>query len=124
MSSVSELEAEAAVTRERLNATIGAIQDRLSLTGMVNEVMGQTGVTGFDGGKGAMQDLIRRFPVPIMIAAAGVGFWIYRSNRRARAVEGDIMPVTSVSRQRRYDPDQPLGRPRLDAVDGRDPVGA
>ena len=119
MSRVSELESEVATTRDRLNATIDEIQGRLTLSGMVNEVIGQTGVvTGVSDGKGLVHDLLRRYPVPVMLAAVGVGLLIYRAKRQGRYLPLDARIVAPIAGERRYDPDEPLGRPRIEVVDG------
>lgn len=121
MSRVSELESEVATTRDRLNATIDEIQGRLTLSGMVNEVIGQTGVVkGVGDGKGMVHDLLRRFPVPVMLAAVGVGLLIYRAKKQGRPAPLEARIVAPTAGERRYDPDEPLGRPRIAVTDGRD----
>lgn len=127
MASVAELELEVAATRERLSATIDRIQDKLTVSGMVDEFMGQAGVPAAEQGHDLVIGLLRRHPIPVMIAAAGLGFLIYRMNRgdaRAfgRSVLGgdDVLDVPALNdgHARLYDPDQPTHHPA--ANDGLD----
>ncbi|HMO28175.1 hypothetical protein [Enterovirga sp.] len=82
MSDLSDLEAEAAASRARLEDTIGRIQDKLTLSGMVDDFIGSTGAAGLAGGRDMLSVLLNRHPLPVMIAAAGVGFLIHRRNHR------------------------------------------
>ena len=120
MASVAELELEVAATRERLSATIDRIQDKLTVSGMVDEFMGQAGVPAAEQGHDLVLGLLRRHPLPVMIAAAGLGFLIYRMNRGearglGRSLLGDdeIVEVAAVNdgQVRVYDPDRPTRHP-------------
>ena len=91
MASVTELEKDVAETRERLGATIDRIQDKLTVSGMVDEFMGQAGLPAAQGGQDLVMSLLRRHPVPVMVAAAGIGFLIYRMNLR-----GGTRPAASL----------------------------
>ena len=114
MSDLSDLEADVARTRERLNSTIDRIQDKLTLTGMVDEVMGQTGMPVMADGHDLVRSLLRRHPIPLMVAAAGIGFMIYSISRRERArasrlaeIDEIDVPIINVGQARVYDPDRP-----------------
>jgi len=116
MTSVTELEAEAEVTRRRLHATIDRIQDKLTVAGMVDEFMGQAGVPKMESGHDFVLGLLRKHPVPVMIVAAGLGFLIYRMNQRdrgnrflGRPASEDVVdvPVLNDGHARTYDPDKP-----------------
>lgn len=85
MTSVNELEAEVAATRNRLNTTIDRIQDKLTVSGIVDEFMGQAGVPRMASGHDFVFGLLRRHPVPVMVAAAGIGVLLYRMSKRERA---------------------------------------
>ena len=110
MASVAELELEVAATRERLSATIDRIQD---------EFMGQAGVPAAEQGHDLVLGLLKRHPIPVMIAAAGLGFLIYRLNRAdARAFgglvdDGEVVDVPALNdgNVRIYDPDRPTRHP-------------
>lgn len=120
MTSVSEIERDIEATRNRLYGTIDRIQDKLTVAGIVDEVMGAAGVPRSDAGHDFVLGLIRRNPVPVLIAAAGIGFMIYRMNRRAARqdemlrediadVEYVEVPAIDDARARSYPPVRPLG---------------
>lgn len=121
MSDLSDLEADAAETRARLHDTIGRIQDKLTVSGMVDDFIGQAAVPRLVGGRdGFVAGLLKRHPVPLMIAAAGIGFVIHRMNRRAAArlstKEIDV-PAMNTGHTRVYDPDMPTRHPLADGAD-------
>ncbi|NNM73677.1 DUF3618 domain-containing protein [Enterovirga aerilata] len=125
-----EIEAEIEATRARLYGTIDRIQSKLTVAGIVDEVMGSAGVPRYQNGHDFVLGLMRRHPVPVMIAAAGLGFLVYRMNRqRARAetiadVDYVEVPALNEGQARIYDPDLPTRHPTLDAIEGRRPDGA
>jgi hypothetical protein len=90
---------------------------------MVDEVMGQAGVPRMENGHDFVLGLLRRHPVPVMIAAAGIGFLIYRMNktseRRAAArITTDVVdvPVLNDGHARTYDPDLPSRHQAVDVT--------
>ena len=125
MTSVSMIEAEIDATRARLNETIDRIGEKLTLSGMVDEVMGQAGVPRFESGPDFLMGLLKRHPVPVMIAAAGLGFLIYRQNRTAalqrRPIEDadyvEVPAETNAGQSRAYDPDRPAMHPTANALE-------
>ena len=103
MSDVAELEREIATTRARLHGTIDEIQSRLTVSGIVDEVLGQAGVPRLvGGGNDFVFGLLRRNPVPVMIAAAAVGFLIHRRNRRQAYHPGASPVVVDAGRMPGY----------------------
>ncbi|WP_375459383.1 DUF3618 domain-containing protein [uncultured Enterovirga sp.] len=130
MTSLTELEADAEATRHRLHATIDRIQEKLTVSGMVDEFMGQAGVPRLETGHDFVLGLLRRHPVPVMIAAAGLGFLIYRMNQRERdvrlaRVRGPEMvdvPALNDGQARVYDPDLPSRHP-LAGLTGAERIG-
>lgn len=124
MSTVREIESEIETTRARLYGTIDRIQSKLTVTGIVDEVMGAAGVPRYQNGHDFVLGLMRRHPVPIMIAAAGIGWWIYRLNKRAPAdtiADADYVEVPALNdgHARSYDPDLPPRHPATHPVEGR-----
>lgn len=121
--SVHEIEQDIAATRSRLHGTIDRIQGKLTVAGIVDEVMGQAGVPKMESGHDFVLGLLRRHPVPVMIAAAGLGFLVYRMNKRTeRAVltyRDDVIdvPVLNTGKARIYDPDLSTRHPGVDALD-------
>ena len=121
MSDLSDLEVEAAESRARLSDTIGRIQDKLTVSGMVDDFIGQAAAPRLLGASdGFVSGLLKRHPVPLMIAAAGIGFLIHRMNRRRAAglseVEIDV-PALNTGKTRVYDPDLPTRHPLADGAD-------
>lgn len=82
MSELTRLQAEADASRARLQDTISRIQDKLTLSGMVDEMVGPEASTRLAGGQTFLQSILRRHPIPLMIAAAGIGFLIHRKKSR------------------------------------------
>ena len=114
---VDDLERDIEATRARLDRTIDHLQDRLSVSGIVDELMGSVRASDRFG---AMFDhalaVVRRNPVPVILVAAGVGWLIQRLGRdnamlplrRGRVLEaggeGDV-PVMNDGNVHLYDPD-------------------
>lgn len=122
--SVREIEADIDQTRARLYDTIDRIQDRLTVSGIVDEVMGAAGVPRYQNGHDYVLGLMRRHPLPIMVAAAGIGYLFYRMKRRsapANAIadaEYVEVPALNDGQARLYDPDLPTLHPAAAAVEG------
>lgn len=134
MTSLTELEADAEATRHRLHATIDRIQEKLTVSGMVDEFMGQAGVPRLETGHDFVLGLLRRHPVPVMIAAAGIGFLIYRMNQQQRDRETRLgrvrspdvvdVPALNDGQARVYDPDLPSRHPLSTGLTGTERIGA
>lgn len=129
--SVGEIERDIAATRSRLNGTIDRIQSKLTVSGIVDEVMGQAGVPKMESGHDFVLGLLRRHPVPVMIAAAGLGFLVYRMNKRQERAaltyrDPDVIdvPVLNTGKARIYDPDTSTRHPTVDALDPPGRVGS
>ena len=112
------IEQELAAKRARLSSTIDRIQDKLTVSGIVDEVMGSAGVPRSQGGHDFALGLLRRHPVPIMIAAAGIGYVFYRMNRSRRLAadpiaDAEYVDVSALNdgQARVYDPDLPARHP-------------
>ena len=129
MSSVGEIEAEIAHTRAKLYDNIDRIQDKLTVAGIVDEMLGSAGVPRYENGHDFVLGIMRRHPVPTLIAAAGIGWFVYRLNRRygrasqpAEIADAEFVDVPAISdgRARVYDPDRLPRRPSLDSIESRD----
>ena len=126
MSRMTELEAEAAASRARLEDTIARIQDKLTVSGMVDEFIGQSAAPRLSGGQDLLLGFLRRHPLPVMIAAAGIGFMIHRmSAKQARksispddpGLDEVDVPALNTGQTRIYDPDLPSRHPLADGAD-------
>ncbi|MDB5512211.1 MAG: hypothetical protein JWR08_1694 [Enterovirga sp.] len=125
--SVHEIEQDIEATRSRLYGTIDRIQDKLTVSGIVDEVMGSVGVPRSENGHDFVLGLMRRNPIPVMIVAAGVGWFFYNMSRRKPkpvfALTEDYADYVDVSVEppqatRSYDPDLPGSLPRTDVLTG------
>ena len=122
MSELNELEAEAEATRARIQANVERIQDKLTVSGMVDEFVARPAVSKIEGGHNLLQTLLNRHPLPVMIAAAGIGFLIHRMGRtRARAeaaAEEEVeVPALNTGQTRVYDPDVSPRHPLADGAE-------
>lgn len=120
--SLNELEKDIEASRARLDQTIDQIQERLSVSSIVDEMLGNARRTPLSGAYDGALEAVRRNPVPVLLIAAGVGWLLHRmsketvapdARRRARlAVDG--LPVTKTGADRIYDPDLPTQHPAKD----------
>ncbi|MEA1830548.1 DUF3618 domain-containing protein [Methylobacterium durans] len=116
---MNELEREIEESRARLDTTIDRIQNRLSPSSLVDEMLGSARKTPLNGVYEGALDAVRRNPVPVMLIAAGLGWLLFRMQddaarsgrlRRARR-SAERVPVLNTGAARVYDPDLPAGRP-------------
>lgn len=126
--SVHVIEQEIVATRTRLNETIDRIQNKLTLSGIVDDVMGTAGMPRVEDSQDYIMGLVRRHPLPVMLVAAGVGWLVYRMNRRPTVIyDGDDLldvPVIADGQARVYDPDLPTRHPGADLADATRRIAA
>jgi hypothetical protein len=116
--SLAHKEAEIAATRERLAGTIDRIQDKLTVTGIIDEVLGSSATPKFEGAYDSALGIVRRNPIPVLIVAAGVGWLLQHLGRRNaaarhRLLEAELVevPVVNDGHARIYDPDLSTAHP-------------
>jgi hypothetical protein len=111
--SINELEQDIAESRARLDLTIDRIQDKLSVSGIVDDVLGQMRKNRYASTYESALEVIRRNPVPVMLVAAGIGWLLHRAGRE-RSSSGAVafrpyddaeMPVVSRGQPRVYPAD-------------------
>jgi len=77
-----ELEEDIEQTRARLDLTIdrlqGKIQDKLSVSGVMDDLIGRGRQTRYASMFDDTLDVIKRNPIPVMLIAAGVGWLLHR----------------------------------------------
>lgn len=133
--SIQELERDIAESRARLDVTIDQIQDRLSVSGIVDEVVGSVRTTEFGSVIDHALTIVRRNPVPVLLVAAGIGWLLHRANQERRyrptrravyaaAVEEESIPVLNTGNARVYDPDTSSLHPTQDALETRRELNA
>lgn len=131
---IQELERDIEESRARLDVTIDRIQDRLSVSGIVDEVVGSVRATEFGSVLDTALSIIRRNPVPVLLVAAGVGWLLHRASQESRArtagrnalvvVDEEPIPVLNTGNARVYDPDAPSLHPTQDTLQTRRELNA
>jgi hypothetical protein len=123
--SLNELEKDIEASRARLDQTIDQIQERLSVSSIVDEMLGNARQTPLSGVYDGALAAVRRNPVPVLLIAAGVGWLLHRmskdgattsENRRIRRLVDDL-PVVKTGADRVYDPDLPTRHPVKDLAE-------
>jgi len=120
--SFNELEKDIEASRARLDQTIDQIQERLSVSSIVDEMLGNARRTPLSGAYDGALEAVRRNPVPVLLIAAGVGWLIHRMSRDGKApvipsrarLTAEGLPVTTTGADRIYDPDLPTQHPVKD----------
>jgi Protein of unknown function (DUF3618) len=114
---MNALERDIEESRARLDMTIDRLQDRLSVSGIVDDMLGTMRANRYGTMYDQTLEVIRRNPVPVMLVAAGVGWLIHRMTRDSAARPARPLPYgrnrvpvagldeTAVDPVRLYDPD-------------------
>ena len=83
---LQELEKDIERSRAQLDNTIDRLQDKMTVSGVVDDVLG----TARNGQYGPLYDrvldTVRRNPVPVMLIAMGIGLLAYRLGRPTRPI--------------------------------------
>jgi hypothetical protein len=116
---INALERDIEESRARLDLTIDRLQDKLSVSGIVDDMLGTVRANRYASVFDQTLDAIRRNPVPVLLVTAGLGWLIYRMGQdssRTRAVRplpyGERrVPVRTGGPARTYDPDATSLRP-------------
>lgn len=134
--SIQELEREIEASRARLDLTIDRIQDRLSVSSIVDEVMGSVRTTEFGSVIDHAITIVRRNPVPVILIAAGIGWLLHRVNQERRVspasrmpsrpamLEEETIPILNTGNARLYDPDASPLHPTQDVLESRRELSA
>jgi len=133
---IKDLEQDIEQTRARLDETIDQIQDRLSVSGIVDDLMGTVRTSDRFG---SIYDhaaaVVRRNPVPVMLLAVGAGWLVYRLSKegryrlpaqRARALQAREagIPAMNAGNVHAYDPDVSPLHPAKDTLESRRELSA
>jgi hypothetical protein len=114
---MNDLERDIEESRARLDLTIDRLQDKLSVSGIVDDVLGSTRKNSYGPVFDNALEVIKRNPVPVMLVAAGVGWLLVRMSQGSvrtyrtphlRYADPVDAPVIDGRHARLYDPDVPL----------------
>jgi Protein of unknown function (DUF3618) len=129
---MKDLERDIEETRARLDLTIDRLQDRLSMSGIVDDVLGTMRSRGYDSTFDQVLGVLRRNPVPVMLVAAGIGWLLHRVSRDGTPrtaydpldLEEPAVPVLNTGQARIYDPDAPTLHPTHETIETRSDLNA
>ena len=119
---MNEMERDIEASRARLDETIDRIQGRLSVSSLVDEMLGNARrAPAVSGAYDGALEAVRRNPVPVLLIAAGVGWLMHRmsqdANRRRTHASAERVPVLNDGAARAYDPDLPTRQPKPPLLD-------
>ncbi len=123
--SLNDLEKDIEASRARLDQTIDQIQERLTVSSIVDEMLGNARQTPLSGVYDGALAAVRRNPVPVLLIAAGVGWLLHRMSKEGAAPSrqpriarrADDLPVVKTGADRVYDPDLPTRHPLRDIAE-------
>jgi len=92
-----EYEADANRLRAQIGATIDALSSRLTPSQMASEAASRLGI-GERSWPGALDDAVRRHPVPTAVIALGIGLWTLSALRKRSGGE-NVAALASPLRQ-------------------------
>lgn len=127
---MKDLERDIEESRARLDLTIDRLQDKLSVSGVVDDLLGAARRNHYAPVFDNALTVMKQNPIPVMLVAAGVGWLIHRMSRdpvRARRVPipyDDVeVPVVNTGHARVYEPGasplRPMQDPMLDTLETR-----
>ena len=81
--SLQELERDIERSRAQLDQTIDRLQDKMSVSGVVDDMLGTARNSQYGPLYDQVLNTVRRNPVPVMLIAMGLGLLAYRLGRSA-----------------------------------------
>jgi hypothetical protein len=130
---IKDLERDIEESRARLDLTIDRLQDRLSVSGIVDDLLGSMHANRYGSILDHTLAVIRKNPVPVMLVATGVGWLIHRMTRDSGSAslrhpmayeETADVPVIHPGDARVYDPDTSTLHPMQDTLESRRELNA
>jgi len=96
---LQEMEKDIELSRAQLDRTIDRLQDKMSVSGVVDDMLGTARNSQYGPVYERVLDTVRRNPVPVMLIAMGVGLLAYRLGRstvprRTRLIAADEDLIT------------------------------
>ncbi|MBF9234472.1 DUF3618 domain-containing protein [Microvirga alba] len=84
--SLDDLEREIEETRSKLDLTIDRLQGKMTVSGIVDDMLGAARTGRYAPLFDNMMTAIRRHPVPVMLVAAGIGLLLHRARHAPAGV--------------------------------------
>jgi Protein of unknown function (DUF3618) len=96
--SLQDLEQDIARSRAQLDRTIDRLQDKMSVSGVVDDMLGTARTSQYGPLYERVLETVKRNPVPVMLIALGIGLLAHRlsrppsrSHRRLIAADEDLI---------------------------------
>lgn len=83
--SLQDLEQDIERSRAQLDRTIDRLQDKMTVSGVVDDMLGTARSSQYGPLYDTVLETVRRNPVPVMLIAMGIGLLAYRLGRPHRA---------------------------------------
>ena len=80
--SLQDLEQDIARSRAQLDRTIDRLQDKMSVSGVVDDMLGTARTSQYGPLYDRVLETVKRNPVPVMLIALGIGLLAHRLSRR------------------------------------------
>ncbi|WP_201832918.1 DUF3618 domain-containing protein [Microvirga zambiensis] len=79
---LQDLEQDIARSRAQLDRTIDRLQDKMSVSGVVDDMLGTARSSQYGPLYDRVLETVKRNPVPVMLIAMGIGLLAYRLGRQ------------------------------------------
>lgn len=91
--SLQDLEKDIEQSRAQLDRTIDQLQNKMTVSGVVDDMLGTARVSQFGPLYDRALETVRSNPVPVMLIAMGLGLLAYRLGRPARRRPTRLIPA-------------------------------
>ena len=91
--SLQDLERDIEQSRAQLDQTIDRLQNKMTVSGVVDDMLGTARTSQYGPVFDRMLDTVRQNPVPVMLIAAGLGLLAYRLGRPVRQRPTRLIPA-------------------------------
>jgi hypothetical protein len=93
--SLQDLEQDIERSRAQLDQTIDRLQDKMSVSGVVDDMLGTARTSQYGPLYDRVLETVRRNPVPVMLIAAGLGLLAYRLGRPNRTTPRKVRLIAA-----------------------------
>lgn len=93
---LGSLEHEVDASRARFDRSLSELGRRLSPAGLADEALGLIGVERADSLRERVGNLVRLYPIPLLLLGSGIGLLLWEMRRRANSGEIDWFSVAGL----------------------------